>query len=705
MPLMKAYVIIGARLAPLRAGLRRARIAVSKATATMTAVSKKAFIGLAAVGKKAFMGLAAVGKKAFQILKKSIKKIAIALLAVGAAATYAFVKFETSMASVNTMLDEQTNNYLPRYSKQIKKMAKIYGESTSILAEGLYNILSASIPASKAIDVLTISVKAGKAGITDTSTAAYAITGILNAYGMSADKAGRVSDILFSTVKAGQTTFAQLAPAIGRVTAIAASADVALQEVGAALATITRGGIGTNEAITGLRAAIISLMGKEEGAIKLAKQHGIELSIRALKTKGLVGMIQKLSQLQPEVLKNIFKETEARLALNVLIKDQTGFVKDYNSALSAAGVTEEAFAKQTDTLGFKLSKLKQSFIIMGIAIGDAISPATEIATTELSKLTGKIETFFVENKYTIGEGIDKIWARMKTFWDLVVDLWKGDDLSIAIKYGLDVALAQFEKWGEQVGVLMEGIGGIAAHAISTKFAEDFGKFALKIIEPEGLIGKLIGLTPAGTLAQIGIGKAATAMMETALEAKPPSMAEVFKRARGITAREVPIPPELGAAFEKFKEAIDKQDRQIEEMWRQIKEEDENASSLADKNTQIADKNAQTADKNEAAAASKFGIVGIKEAWSRMVTGMTAPERAYQEEPVETIPGYPRGLSKLQRLRQQRRERGAIDTFEKEAAQKETTKAIREIGKRITETFEEEIQTQTDALAGIGAVGP
>lgn len=301
MPLMKAYVVIGAKLAPLKAGLSRARIAVSKATAVMSAVSKKAFMGMGAIGKKAFIGMAAVGKKALRTLTNIIKKMAKALLAVGAAATYAFVKFETSMASVNTMLDEQTNTYLPRYSKQIKKMAKIYGESTSVLAEGLYNILSASIPASKAIDVLTTSVKAGKAGITDTSTAAYAITGILNAYSMSADKAGRVSDILFSIVKAGQTTFAQLAPAIGRVTAISASADVALEEVGAALATITRGGIGTNEAITGLRAAIISLMGKEEGAIKLAKQHGIELSIRALKTKGLIGMIQKLSQLQPEI--------------------------------------------------------------------------------------------------------------------------------------------------------------------------------------------------------------------------------------------------------------------------------------------------------------------------------------------------------------------------------------------------------------------
>jgi len=213
---------------------------------------------------------------------------------------------------------------LPSYAERIKHLSVTYGESADILTKALYNILSASVAPTKALDVLNISARAAKAGITETSTAAYAITGILNAYGYSADKAADVSDVLFSTVKAGQTTFAELATAVGRVTAIAATSGVALEEVGAALSTITRAGIDTNEAVTSLRAAIAALTGKGEAAVEVARAHGIELSTQALRAKGLKGALEELATLDDEVLKKIFREMEARVALNVLLKDQAG---------------------------------------------------------------------------------------------------------------------------------------------------------------------------------------------------------------------------------------------------------------------------------------------------------------------------------------------------------------------------------------------
>ena len=89
-------------------------------------------------------------------------------------------------------------------------MAVEFGESTEALTNGLYDILSASIPAEKALDVLTVAVKAAKAGMTDTATAADAITTVLNSYGLSAGRAQDVSDLLFTVVKRGKLTFADL---------------------------------------------------------------------------------------------------------------------------------------------------------------------------------------------------------------------------------------------------------------------------------------------------------------------------------------------------------------------------------------------------------------------------------------------------------------------------------------------------------------
>ncbi len=109
-----------------------------------------------------------------------------------------FADFEQQMANVSTMLAEP-EKHMGRFRQGIREMAVEFGESTETLAGGLYDILSASIPAEKALDVLAVSAKAAKAGMTDTATAADAITTVLNAYGLSAEHAASVSD--FCSVK------------------------------------------------------------------------------------------------------------------------------------------------------------------------------------------------------------------------------------------------------------------------------------------------------------------------------------------------------------------------------------------------------------------------------------------------------------------------------------------------------------------------
>lgn len=114
------------------------------------------------------------------------------------------VSLEAQLAQVSTMLDKTAMSVLPKYRKELKSMSIEFGESTSTLSKGLYDILSASIGASQAIGVLRVSSKAAVAGLTDTGVAADAITTIINAYGMRAEDAGRISDILFGVVKRGK---------------------------------------------------------------------------------------------------------------------------------------------------------------------------------------------------------------------------------------------------------------------------------------------------------------------------------------------------------------------------------------------------------------------------------------------------------------------------------------------------------------------
>lgn len=439
----------------LKKDLKMAYKKISTFTKRVRKLTKRAADGFKLMGRAI--------RKMSKGVTRYAKWMGIAIVAALTLSIKEAISFEKQLANVSTMLVEHTMKLLPTYAKRLHELSIKFGESTKTLASGLYNILSASIAPTKAMKVLGITAVAAAAGLTETNAAAYAITGILKAYGMAADKAARVSDILFATVKRGQTNFAKLAPTIGRVTAISASAGIGLEEVGAALATITRGGISTEEAITGLRMALISLQGNTPEAVSLAKKHGIELSVEALKTKGLIGMIKDLANLQPEVLKNLFKEIRARVVLSVLIKDQAGFLSDYNLTMNSAGLTQEAFEKQSRTTAFALNRMWQAIKMVAEAIGNSFLPLVREASDA-------IREWLIDHKDAIADFVGKIVDDLTVFLHFLKNDWRA-----GVKLGLSISLELFKGWGKKLAILLKFIAQEAADSFMDAFLDRMEK--------------------------------------------------------------------------------------------------------------------------------------------------------------------------------------------------------------------------------------
>ena len=94
-----------------------------------------------------------------------------------------FASFEKNMVKVSTMLDESTMHLMPKFEKQIRGLAKQYGESTESLSGGLYGLLSAQIAPTKAMKLLETTTRSAIGGFTDAATITKLTTKILNAYG------------------------------------------------------------------------------------------------------------------------------------------------------------------------------------------------------------------------------------------------------------------------------------------------------------------------------------------------------------------------------------------------------------------------------------------------------------------------------------------------------------------------------------------
>lgn len=216
-------------------------------------------------------GLKTGAQEAFGIVSALGRKIAIfnpfVALGAGAASIFAGVaaeafafakRYEQAMLEVKTISTSAQADF-QGLKGSIFKLSQDTLDDPVQLAQAYYQIVSAGYDGAEGLRLLETASRAAVAGVTDTQTAADGITTVLNAFGESAENADQVADAMFKTVELGKTTFSQLSAKMATAAPLAASLGVSYQEVLAAVASLTKQGTPTAEAMTQIRAALVSL--------------------------------------------------------------------------------------------------------------------------------------------------------------------------------------------------------------------------------------------------------------------------------------------------------------------------------------------------------------------------------------------------------------------------------------------------------------
>lgn len=278
--------------------------------------------------------------------------------------------FDEEMAKIATTLDSTTMDFLPKFHDELVRLSVQFGDSTSSLAKGLYDILSVGVEASEALDLLKASTFAAKAGFSQTSVAADTITSILKSYQIDAKYAADISDILFLTIKRGKIEFPQLAANIGTATATAALAGLQLEEVAAMLSTLTRAGISADESVTALNNVILTFLNPSDEGAEMARKFGFELNSATLRAEGLRSVIQKLTKATSEQIAVIFPNIRAIKGASDAIANVEYFMEDYNQLANRTGATVEAFNKAMDNKKTVLNQVIESVRTLIILVGE-----------------------------------------------------------------------------------------------------------------------------------------------------------------------------------------------------------------------------------------------------------------------------------------------------------------------------------------------
>ena len=298
--------------------------------------------------------------------------IAFAQAAKGA---YEFEKqFQHSMKEVAT-LSSGIKGSLTDYMNQVVEITRAVPVSANEAAKALYQIVSAGHDGADGMKVLEVSAKAAVGGVTDTATAADAITTLLNAYKLDVSEAENLSDQLFTTVRLGKTSFGELG--IAQVAPVAAAYGVEIDQVLAAVATLTKQGTPTAQAMTQIRASIIAVskvLGDGAFDNRTYQEALAEVARQA------EGSESKLRELVPEV-----EAVNAVLGLTgINVKEAAGHLEEMQNATGAA---EAAFKEMA-------SSAENQMKLLGNNITAALRPLGKEILKEISSAAQSMNEAF-----------------------------------------------------------------------------------------------------------------------------------------------------------------------------------------------------------------------------------------------------------------------------------------------------------------------
>lgn len=302
---------------------------------------------------------------------------------------------------------------------KLKALSLELGSSVSQiqLTKAAYDVASSGFAdAASAAQVLKASALGAQGGFAQLDDVVRAVTGVLNAYGLSADKATGIVDQFLQTQNDGVITVRQYAAEIGNIASIAAAGGVGLDQLNAAVATATLRGVPVAQTFTGLRQALSSIIKPSQQAAELAASLGLQFNVSALQSKGLAGVladVQRATGGSADKIAILLGSVEAQAAVQPLLNDR---LAKYNELLAkqanANGAAAAAAEINATTISGGLARIGNGFSNLATSLDKTLNPL-------LGGFIKSINEILVKLNQVAAVAPDRVLAREKEATDIV----------------------------------------------------------------------------------------------------------------------------------------------------------------------------------------------------------------------------------------------------------------------------------------------
>jgi TP901 family phage tail tape measure protein len=259
-----------------------------------------------------------------------------------------------------------------------QKLGGLYSQTQLLTAA--YDVASSGFAnAADNTKVLEAAAKGATGGLSDIGTVGNAVTSVLNAYGKSADEAASLVDGFIQTQNDGKIILNEYAGYIGKLAPTAKAAGVGINEMNAAIATITAQGVPVEATFTGLNQALVSILKPSQEAEELAKSLGIQFNEAGLRAKGFGGLLEEVKTKtggSTTQLVKLFGSVDALKAILPLVNDDlVKYNQNVVKQANASGVAEKATQELGGTVSSEITKMINQIGNLTRALDTVLGPS------------------------------------------------------------------------------------------------------------------------------------------------------------------------------------------------------------------------------------------------------------------------------------------------------------------------------------------
>jgi TP901 family phage tail tape measure protein len=336
----------------------------------------------------------AAGKKMTDVGKKMSLAVTAPLAGVGIAAVKTSMDFESSLSKMVGLVGLTTDE-VDGMKDSILELSGATAKAPQELADAMFVVTSAGLRGDAALQALDQAARASAAGLGDTADIARSVAGAVNAYGAANLDAAKATDVIVATARAGNFETSQFAGAIGRVLPFAKQAGSSIEDMGGAVALLTRTNGDAAQSVTQVAALFRSFVVPTEEAKKILDDVGMSAGDfrKAISEDGLPAALalldDKLGGNREQLGKVLGSSEAASAAFQILDADAEAIAGTFGTVQDSVGMTGEAFDAAAETSGFKFQQAMVAIKAALIEIGDVIAPVVAKIAEEFKALVDR----------------------------------------------------------------------------------------------------------------------------------------------------------------------------------------------------------------------------------------------------------------------------------------------------------------------------